>query len=1480
MRRPRHLVLVVLVVLAVAPALVALTAGDAAATTITGGNIINQTWTTAGSPYVIQGDITVPAGAYLHIDPGVVVQFASSDAQASGLNTSRVELTVHGTLEVNGTAGSHVTFTGQSASAGSWYGIVIGASATAATIQYADVSYAIYGVHSQNTGSALSVVGSSFTSCSSYGVHQAAGTVTYDGITAAQNSSYGIYVTGNAQATITSSVVRNNGSSGIVVGPSVSGKVTTITGTTINANNGHGVSSQASAGSCTLSVQNSIITNNQYGVVRGDASTVSVSFSDVWNNSFANYSGTISQGSGVISANPLYVSGTNLRLTSRSPARFGAMGGGDMGALPYTGDLTPNLVGTLWENTTLAAAGSPYMIPGDLTVAPGVTLTVQPGVTLAFAASDLMLAGANTGRAELRVEGSLVAAGTAGSPITFTGQSASAGSWYGVHLLPGAVSSTLDHVSILYGVYGLWWEATAASNGVARTTASSCSSYGFYVTGGAPVLDTVTAVSNSSYGIYLSGNAQVTVTGSVVRNNGSSGIVIGPTVAGKVSSVVGSTINANNGHGVSSQASAGSCTLSVQNSVITNNQYGVVRGDASTVSVSFSDVWNNSFANYSGTISQGSGVISSNPLYVSATNLRLTRNSPARFGAMGGGDMGALPYTTDPTPNLVGTLWDDTTLTAAGGPHMIPGDLTVAPGVTLTVEPGATLSFAASDLMLAGANTARAELRVEGALVAAGAAGSPITFTGQSSSAGSWYGVHLLPGGDVSTLDRVTVRYAVYGLWIDSTASHVIKRSTFRDSSSYGVYVTAGAPALDAIQSFSNSSYGVYLSGNAQMALSNAVVRNNGSSGVVVGPSVSGKVTTIVNSTINANNGHGVSSQASAGSCTLTITNAIVTNNQYGVVRGDASAVSIGHSDVWNNSFANFSGTVSQGAGMISANPQYVSATDLHLMSSSVCIDAGTTGSNHDLDDVTRPLDGDGINGVATDMGAYEFVLAAVCGNGALEPGETCDSGAQNGQYGACKADCSGLGPRCGDGATNGPEQCDDGNALNTDACLNTCQAASCGDGFTRTGTEQCDDGNASNTDACLDTCVNASCGDGFTRAGVETCDDGNVSNTDACLATCVAASCGDGFVQTGVEACDDMNGSNNDACLNTCQAASCGDGFTRTGVEQCDDGNMSNTDACVGACVAATCGDGFVQLGVEQCDDANMVDTDACRNGCVAATCGDGVVQVGVEQCDDGNLANTDACLNNCKGAVCGDGVTQTGVEQCDDGDLDNTDSCTASCTTAVCGDGFVHAGVEECDDDNLSNSDACLNSCVAAACGDGYVRTGVEACDDGNMIDNDGCSNACALPGCGDGVVQGSEACDDGNASNQDACLTSCIEASCGDGYVYTGVEICDDGNTDDGDGCSSLCEIELPPDAGPMDPDAGPGTPDAGPGDADAGAPDAGAGAPDAGDEPPPDDPPDDGGGCGCRAGGARAGSWPAAGLLLAVASVVLRRRRRPR
>jgi TQXA domain-containing protein len=326
---------------------------------------------------------------------------------------------------------------------------------------------------------------------------------------------------------------------------------------------------------------------------------------------------------------------------------------------------------------------------------------------------------------------------------------------------------------------------------------------------------------------------------------------------------------------------------------------------------------------------------------------------------------------------------------------------------------------------------------------------------------------------------------------------------------------------------------------------------------------------------------------------------------------------------------------------------------------------------------------------------------------------------------------------------------------------------AACGNGV-REGGEQCDDGNAVDTDSCTNGCLDARCGDGFVQPG-EQCDDGNQSQNDACKNDCQTNVCGDQIVDPAAEECDDGNAVNGDGCTNACTSPACGDGIQQTG-EQCDDGNSVNGDSCTNQCTNALCGDGITGPG-EECDDGNQSNLDACTNGCDDARCGDGFVGPG-EQCDDGNVVDDDGCSNACQLPECGDGIVQSG-EECDDGNTVNTDACTTACQAAACGDGFVGAG-EECDDGNAVDADACTNACTIAECGDGVVGPG-EQCDDGNTVGGDGCDAACGLPYCGDGAVnQPSEQCDDGNNLSGDGCSPIC-----------TASEICTNQMEDDGDG-----------------------------------------------------------------------------------------------
>ena len=651
------------------------------------------------------------------------------------------------------------------------------------------------------------------------------------------------------------------------------------------------------------------------------------------------------------------------------------------------------LTGGLVVNQTWTPAGSPYVIQGDLVVPQFASLTIEPGTVVRFDDGDLQISGIDTDRAELTIHGTLNATGTGAQPILFEANSGSSPStWYGIVVSATATNATLQHVQIRHAVRGIRNQAPGTVLQLSQSVLSD-NGVGLHIEAGTPAIDNIVLRNQTGDGVWITGNASPTLVNCLIHSNGQSGVNIEiPIGSSSAPGINQCTIHGNGSRGVRATANSGaSVNATIRNSNISNNLYGVERASSlgtATVTVVYSNVWGHTINFLSA--SAGTGTISANPLYVSASNLRLTSNSPSRYSGEFGQDLGALPYTGDPTPGLYGTLWQNTTLTAAGSPYTVPGDLTIAPGITLTVAPGTTLTFANSDLMAANADTTRSELIALGALNAQGTAAAPIVFRGATATASSWRGLRFPSGSSGSTVSHAEIAHAAYGIESATAGSASLKQLDVHHNGT-GVRVAAGTLALDAVTLRDSTGNGLEVTSGASASVQNAVIRNNGGAGIHYTASSPAQSLSVGHATIYQNTAQGIQATGIGTVVAAVVRNSIVTHNQIGLGVSGTASISASYNDVWNNSAANYSG-VGPGTGTISANPQYVSAPgDLRVQSTSVTIDAGTTtgAPDHDRNDLPRPINGDGINAAEYDMGAYEFLPAVPVSIAVADAGAT-----------------------------------------------------------------------------------------------------------------------------------------------------------------------------------------------------------------------------------------------------------------------------------------------------------------------------------------------------------------------------------------------------------------------------------------------------------------------------------------------------------
>ncbi|MBN2495811.1 MAG: right-handed parallel beta-helix repeat-containing protein [Deltaproteobacteria bacterium] len=606
--------------------------------------------------------------------------------------------------------------------------------------------------------------------------------------------------------------------------------------------------------------------------------------------------------------------------------------------------------GTMNADQEWTASGSPYLIGGDVTVLPGVTLTIRQGVTVRFATTDSQGSGEDSGRCELRIEGSLITSGTAAEPVAFESAAASpaAGDYHGLVLLAGC-SASMQASLVRHAVYGI--HAIGANTvDVADCELTECTS-GAYIDGSPAALSGGSVHDNSSHGVQIRTDSAALLSGTVVRDNGSYGVYAlnaYPTIAycrihdngsrgvyvnnttstARSVTVENNTIVWNSSDGVYFDVDSGSLSATLRDNIIASNSGYGVRSSYASVSASYNLIWGHG-TDYSG-VTAGTGSMSENPLFVdeAGRDLDITHRSPARLHASDGADMGALAWAVrqEQTPFLAGHLYADLELGAAGSPHEVLGDLTVEPGILLSITPGAELRFAAgSDVMGGNADVGLAELRVLGALQADGTASTHVALrSGAASPArGDWYGVHLLAGSGPSRIDHAELRHARYGIHCLADAGTSVQRSILEQCASYGLFIEGDSQAsFDELAIRGNASYGVYAR-NASPSLSDSLVYDNGSRGVYVHNTTStGHQTALTGNTIVWNGSDGVYFDVDSGSLSATLRDNIIANNSGYGARSSYASVSATYNLIWGHG-TDYSG-VTAGTGSMSENPLFV----------------------------------------------------------------------------------------------------------------------------------------------------------------------------------------------------------------------------------------------------------------------------------------------------------------------------------------------------------------------------------------------------------------------------------------------------------------------------------------------------------------------------------------------------------------------------
>ncbi len=317
--------------------------------------------------------------------------------------------------------------------------------------------------------------------------------------------------------------------------------------------------------------------------------------------------------------------------------------------------------------------------------------------------------------------------------------------------------------------------------------------------------------------------------------------------------------------------------------------------------------------------------------------------------------------------------------------------------------------------------------------------------------------------------------------------------------------------------------------------------------------------------------------------------------------------------------------------------------------------ESGQIGDATSLDRLTAVDVGGLTSGVAA-IGAGWVTTCAVMSAG----GAKCWGANSDGQLGDGRAvhynvpqDVIGFG-LCGNGAIDAGETCDDGNTVGDDCCSPRCVIAMAGD--------SCSDGNPCTDDQCDGAGVCA-----HTNNTAPCDDDAFCNGTDTCAGGSCAQHTGDPCA--GGSECADACNEAADGCFDVAGTSCASDG------NSCTDDQCNGGGACTHPNNTSTCDDGIFCNGADACNAGSCQHSgDPCSGGGDCADlcneAGDTCFELAGAACDtDGDLCTDD----HCDGAgLC---AHPFNAAPCDDGD---TCSVSDVCSAGTCAGSFVDADAD----------------------------------------------------------------------------------------------------------------------------------------------------------------------------------------------------------